>query len=176
MLVLDLRGLGQSSPGTAKQPSHFGVDFKEAYLALHLNRPLLGQRVRDVLAVVEEMAKENSKGFTLIGAGKAGPIALHAAAFDPRIKSVILDGSLASWTSVVQTPISFDQLTNVVPGALAVYDLPELAAMLAPRPLTIRQPADPTGKPLGQEAMQRTYAPVRDAYQRQKADKEFKCE
>lgn len=176
VVTLDLRGLGGSSPGKAKGPSHFGVDFTESYLALHLNRPLLGQRVRDVLAVVEYMAKESPEGFTLIGAGKTGPIALHAGALEPRIKSVILEGSLANWTSVVQTPISYDQLTNVVPGALAVYDLPELAATLAPRPLTIRQPVDPINQPLGKEAVERVYAPVREAYARSKAEKMLKIE
>jgi len=177
VLTLDLRGLGERLPGTAKQPSYFGVDVKEAFLGLHLNRPLLGQRVHDVLAVLETLGKERlGKAFILIGAGKAGPVALHAAALDPRIKGLILEGSLASWTSVVQTPISYDQLTNVVPGALAVYDLPELAATLAPRPLTIRQPADPTGKPLTREAAERIYAPVREAYKRHQAEQQLKFE
>jgi len=177
VLVLDLRGLGASSPGTAKQPSYFGVDVKEAFLGLHLNRPLLGQRVRDVLAVLGALGKVwMGKEFILVGAGKAGPVALHAAALDPRIKGVVLERSLASWTSVVQTPISYEQLTNVVPGALAVYDLPELAATLAPRPLTIRQPADPTGKPLAREAAERIYAPVREAYKRLQAEEKLKFE
>ncbi len=177
VLTLDLRGLGETAPGTAKQPSHFGVDFKEAYLGLHLNRPLLGQRTSDVLAVIEALASRSGyKEFVLIGPGKAGPVALHAAALEPRIKGLILDRSLASWTSVVLTPISFDQLTNVVPGVLAVYDLPELAATLAPRQLTIRQPADPTGKALDKEMAERIYAPVREAYRRSKAEAELKLE
>ncbi len=148
VLALDLRGLGETAPGTAKAPAYFGVDFKETFMALHLNRPLLGQRVRDVLAVVETVTGQTPEGVTLVGIGKSGPIALHAAALDRRIKELTLDRSLASWTSVVQTPISYDQLTNVVPGALAVYDLPELAATLAPRQLTIQKPVDPAGQPL----------------------------
>jgi pimeloyl-ACP methyl ester carboxylesterase len=170
VLALDPRGLGETAPGTAKAPSHFGVDFTDTFLALHLNRPLLGQRVRDVLAVIETMVGQSPEGVTLVGIGKAGPIALHAAALDRRIKDLVLQGSLASWTSVVQTPISYDQLTNVVPGALAVYDLPELAATLAPRPLTVYKPVDPTGQVLDKDALEQMYAPVREVYRRSKAE------
>ena len=43
VLALDLRGLGETAPGTvpAGRPNLFGVDFTETYLALHLNRPSL---------------------------------------------------------------------------------------------------------------------------------------
>ena len=51
-----------------------------------------------------------------------------------------------------------------MPGALAVYDLPDLAASLAPRPLTIRNPTDATGKPAAADLVTRTYAPVRASY------------
>ena len=120
--------------GTGQAPAagrtYFGADYYEAFVALHLNRPLLGQRARDLLAVVAKMAGE-SDDIRLIGVGSAGPAALHAAALEPRIKRLTLEGALVSWSAVVRTPISHDQLTNVVPGALAVYDLPDLAARLA---------------------------------------------
>src|SRR5262249_42322418 len=42
-----LRGLGHWAPGKMKagKGGYFGVDVKEAFLAMHLDRPLLGQRV-----------------------------------------------------------------------------------------------------------------------------------
>ena len=46
VIAIDVRGFGETAPAEPpKTPSHFGGDFKETYLALHLNRPLLGQRV-----------------------------------------------------------------------------------------------------------------------------------
>jgi dienelactone hydrolase len=172
-LALDLRGLGETAPGMAAagRPNYFGVDVKEAFVALHLNRPLLGQRTRDLLAVVEALAAGSPHGFEVFAQGTTGPIALHAAALDRRIKRLTLEQALVSWASVVQSPINYNQLTNVVPGALAVYDLPELAATLAPRPLTIRQGADAVGKPLSQEALERAAAPARTAYRRLKVEK-----
>jgi cephalosporin-C deacetylase-like acetyl esterase len=172
VLALDLRGLGETAPGTpaAGRPGYLGVDVKETFLALHLGRPLLGQRVRDLLAVVEALAGDNPDGFDLMAHGTAGPIALHAAAIDRRIKRVTLEQSLVSWSSVVQTPLGQDQLTNVVPGALEVYDLPDLAAAFAPRPLTIRRAVDPVGKPLAQAELESAYTPARSAYTRLEAE------
>ena len=42
--------------------------------------------------------------------------------------------------------VQLNQLTNVVPGALKVYDLPDLAAAIAPRPLTIEGAVDPANR------------------------------
>src|SRR5439155_26247740 len=136
VLAVDVRGLGETAPGVpGKAKSYFGVDFKEAFLALHLNRPLLGQRVIDALALVQWLSEQTKTlPIHIIGIGTAGPIALHAAALDDRIREITLERSLVSWSAVVRTPISYNQLTNVVPGALAAYDLPDLAARLAPRP------------------------------------------
>lgn len=176
VLALDLRGFGETAPGTppAKQPSLFGVDYTEAYLALHLDRPLLGQRVHDVLAVLDGLAADARDGVHLVGVGAAGPVALHAAALDPRVKGLTLEGSLVSWSAVVRTPVSHNQLTNVVPGALASYDLPELAAALAPRPLTVRRAVDAVGRPLTQGVLESAYAPATAAYRKGGAENSLK--
>ncbi|GAC1469831.1 MAG: hypothetical protein NVSMB9_14170 [Isosphaeraceae bacterium] len=68
---------------------------------------------------------------------RTSPIALHAGALEPRIKALTLEGAISSWSDVVRTPLLKDQLSSVVPGALAVYDLPDLSAAFAPRSLTI---------------------------------------
>jgi hypothetical protein len=96
------------------------------------------------------MASDAKQGFEAIGCGNAGPVILHAAILEPRIARVTLDHSIASWAAVVQSPITYNQLTSVVPGVLAAYDLPDLAAAVAPRPLTVRRAVDATGKPATQ--------------------------
>jgi cephalosporin-C deacetylase-like acetyl esterase len=168
ILALDLRGMGETAPGTpaAKRPNFFGVDNKEAFLALHLNRPLLGQRVDDLLAIIAYLAPHYAN-IQVHAVGSAGPIALHAAALDSRIKQVTLEGALVSWSAVVRTPISYNQLTNVVPGVLKHYDLPDLAAAIAPRPLTIRAAVDPAHQPISQQELDNAYAACRRAYEAQ---------
>jgi cephalosporin-C deacetylase-like acetyl esterase len=179
VLALDLRGMGETAPGVPgaaapKRTNPLGVDTKEAFLALHLNRPLLGQRVFDVLTVLDRVAKDgHASEVRIVGVGSAGPIALHAAALDARIKEVILERSLTSWSAVVKTPITYNQLTNVVPGALKVYDLPDLAAAIAPRPLTIRVTVDPTGKAVSQAELEQAYSECRAAYHRAGAERKL---
>src|SRR5579872_3601956 len=48
-IAVDLRGFGETAPEGKAQP--FGADWKEAFLALHLNRPLLIQRSWDLRMV-----------------------------------------------------------------------------------------------------------------------------
>ncbi len=139
---------------------------REAFLSLHLNRPLLGQRVLDLLSAVEYFSKDVG----LTAKGSMGVAALHAAALDSRIESVTIDGALISWSSVVRTPIGKGQLPNVVDGVLVCYDLPDLAALIAPRPLTIRAPVDAAGNPVTQEELERTFAAARRVYREQKKE------
>ncbi|HEV3121761.1 MAG TPA: prolyl oligopeptidase family serine peptidase [Isosphaeraceae bacterium] len=172
VLLVDLPGMGETAPrepGNARR-SPFGPDSKEAMLALHLARPLLGQRVADLVGVIESMAPRAPQGVHLWAFGSAGPIALHAAALDQKVAALTMEKSLVSWAEVVETPISRDQLANVVPGALTVYDLPELAATLAPRPLTIRAAVDGSGAPVDQASLEKAYATCKSSYGAQNAE------
>ncbi len=101
-----------------------------------------------------------------MGVGAAGPIVLHAALLDRDglIKEVVLERSLISWTDVVEKGISRGQIGNVVPGVLEAYDLPDLAARLAPRPLRISEPVDAMGQPIPKAEVERAYAACIKAY------------
>ena len=172
LVLVDPRGMGETSPRpeSARNPSPFGRDWKDAYIALAIGRPLLGQRVADLLRMLEGLAAEPGDrklhGFHLIGIGAAGPAVLHAALLDEHrlIKQVTVERSLISWSDVVERGLSRDQMGNVLPGVLATYDLPDLAAKLAPIPLTILAPVDAMGTPVSQQAVDRTYASCSRAY------------
>jgi dienelactone hydrolase len=132
--IVDLRGLGETAP--AGKSAYFGADMKEAFLALHLSRPLLGQRVLDVLSLSKTVGGDEAQ---LVGEGTTGPVVLHAAALDHRVRHVTLMNALDAWANVVATPNSVNQLTNVVPGVLTVYDLPDLRRSLEVRKVQIIQ-------------------------------------
>jgi dienelactone hydrolase len=171
LLVLDLRGTGETAPARGGRPGPFGADTKVAFLSLHLGRPLLGQRVLDLLAVIAALREEAAGMIELVGSGSAGPVVLHAAALEPRTVAVALRDMPASWAEVVRAPVTRDQLANVVPGALTVYDLPDLAAVLAPRSnLQIAAATDPAGRPLTQERIETIYAACRRAYRAHSAE------
>lgn len=177
VLAIDLRGMGETAPSPpSAKPGQFGNSWRETFISLHLNRPLLGQRVHDLLAVVEFIDQKVGKhltGIEVVGVGSYGPIALHAAALDPRIKKVTLDHSVISWSAVTRTPINYDQLSAVVPGALTAYDLPDLAALIAPRPLQILAPIDPAYKPLEQKGLDEAWQSAHTIYEKKNAGKQL---
>ncbi len=134
VLSVDLRGFGETADrGSNKK--FFNVEHRVANLAMHLGQPLLGQRVDDIFTAADVMAaRDDVVQLDLVGIGRAGPVALHAAALDERFKSVSVRDSIASWSDdVVSKPLDRDLLGHVVPGALLKYDLPDLIKITAPR-------------------------------------------
>jgi hypothetical protein len=164
--------MGKTTPKveSGSGDSAFGRDWRDAYVALHIGRPLLGQRVADLLSILEGLAAESGanarNGFHVVGAGAAGPVVLHAALLDEQglIKQVTLERSLVSWADIVERGVSRNQMGSVVPGVLEAYDLPDLAARLSPLPLTINSPVDAMGEPVSQVTLERSYARCAEAY------------
>jgi cephalosporin-C deacetylase-like acetyl esterase len=175
IVVIDPRGMGWTAapPGDKSPGSPFGRDWTDAFLAMSVNRPLLGQRVARLLDLLETLHEqpggERAAGFHVVGSGPAGLVALHAALLDGRglIKKVTLHRSLISWSDVVQNGLSRDQLASVVPGILESYDLPDLAARLAQRALSILEPVDALGVPVSQKTLEATYAGCVKAFGRE---------
>lgn len=158
------RGLG----GPAGK-GYFGGDFKEAFLAIHLDRPLLGQRTLDVLSVLGD--QDDGEDWHVAARGPTSCLAaMHAAVLHRRVRSLLLEKPLVSWSAVVETPISTDQLTNAVPGVLRRYDLPELAALLAPVPVTLRGTVEAQGKTVPLSEVRRAYNVAAERYLRMKVD------
>ena len=99
VVLADLRGMGATAPTSPRDrgESLMGTDTKEAFLSLHIGRPLLGQRVFDLICLLETLeSREGSPaatGFDVTGIGPAGLAVLHAAALNEKglIKHVILE-------------------------------------------------------------------------------------
>jgi dienelactone hydrolase len=160
VIVPDLRGFGETTPD--EKEGYFGPEWKEAFLGLHLGRPLLGQRVWDLLSLMNR--PDPTRGISFIGVGTAAPVVLHAAALDSRVTEVTLEGMLLSWSALAQAPVSKGQWSSVAPGVLKSYDFPEVAAAIAPRRLTVRNPVDPAGEPVTQAVLEATYQKAREIY------------
>jgi dienelactone hydrolase len=153
VLAVDLPAIGETRSG--KPGGLFGSEFKTYFLAYHLGKSFVGMRTEDILAsarVLREYRKRaNPYRIHLIAVGEPGPAALHAAALEPEMfASLTLRRSLVSWTNVVHTPETRNQLVNAVHGALRVYDLPDLLATLPEDSVTIEEPVDAAGEPLVQ--------------------------
>jgi len=137
VLAVDLRGYGETADSKKAGSKYQNESFRTSMLAMHIGRPLLGQRTSDILTVVAcaaAMPEVDPSNLRLLARGRAGPAALHAAVLDDRIASLELRNSIRSWEDdVVARPGDSQLLELVVPGVLEHYDLADLAVMLGER-------------------------------------------
>ena len=142
VVSLSLRATGQHAH--ARDAIRRAPDHNTAEWSLWLGQPLLGQWVRDLRTLLDQLGNEP---VTVIGDGPAGLVALCAAALDERIAHTIIIGSLASYISDV--PYTNQRLGLMAPNMLReAGDIPHLAALIAPRKLTIAGAVHGSGKAL----------------------------
>lgn len=164
VLSVDLRGMGETlvreSQQSSDTPVFFG-DFDSAMIAMLLGKPLVGMRAFDLRRAVDllsarpEVDRDRISG---IGVEAAATAMLFASILDERIKKVALEGMLVSYRSVVNQRIHRRILEQSPNGVLAEFDLPQLAAAIAPRPVWIVNSADPIGRQVDLSEMKREYA------------------
>ena len=173
VFALDLRGWGEMRPERLSE--HFG-DYAPALTALLLGDSLVGLRTRDIVSAVQWMATQpeiDSARIAAIGLGEAAVPLLHAAVLDKRVGELRLERMLLSYQAVVQRRIHRRVLESVVQGVLQQYDLPELAAALAPRPVVVANPLEGNGSEVEARRANDAYRAARQAYEKAAAPAAF---
>ena len=160
----DLRGLGDAAPqfgrGAARHGREHNTEEHYSWSALILGKPLLGQRVTDLLAVIRGLrARPELKARRLVIAarGTATVAAQCAAALDRAVDVVYLAGGLSSFQSIVETENYSYPFGNFVPHFLEHTDLPEMARSIAPRSLVLAGAVDGAGRRRPIEEVRREY-------------------
>jgi dienelactone hydrolase len=143
----DLRGVGdlepQFSPGAAGYERSHQTEEDYAWSGLILGRPLVGQRVTDILAIVQALAEAHPRATISVAAREKMTVpAVCAAALEKRIASLYLCRPLPSWRSLTASESYLHTLANFVPNILAATDLPQIERSLAPRPVVTGQAWD----------------------------------
>ena len=135
----DLRGWGESA-SLGGRPPHTGR-YETTMRAFIVGKTMVGMQVVDLLQTFNYLASRpdvNADKITLLGKGNGGVIALFAAALDPRLKKTICEDALVSYLNMASTTYYDQSLFDViVPGVLKDFDLPDVAAAIAPRSLQI---------------------------------------
>ncbi|MGI8958254.1 MAG: alpha/beta hydrolase family protein [Bryobacteraceae bacterium] len=156
----DVRGVGalipEFSPGAADYATWHEKEENYAWGSLILGRPLVGQRVTDILALVACLRKYPAtagRPIHIAALRKLTVPALFAAALDAEIKSVYLAGGLVSFQNLVDTETYSHPFANFVPGLLNHTDLPEIAASIAPRQITLAGCVDAKGFTMARDAV-----------------------
>ena len=133
LYTCDLRGIGESLPGTS-QPnslhSPYGSDYFYAIHSIMLGRPYVGQRTYDLLRVLQWLKSLGHTQVQLAGMGWGTLPATFAAVLATNVNKVTLKGSLDSYASIAESR-SYDwPLSSLLPGVLKQFDLPECYAAL----------------------------------------------
>ena len=172
-LVINVRGSGQYAvPGdiVMRAPDHNSSEW-----AMWTGRPLLGQWIWDVRRIIDGLTEAQPQLLakpTLIGIGSAGVIALGTAIYTRKIASVVLVNALSSYVS--DLPYEHQWLGIMAPRIVRdVGDIPQLAAMVAPRQLVVVGGVNGAGTTLKPEALEQQFAYSRKIYGLHEATDQF---
>lgn len=139
VLAVDVRGCGETAvlPGAR---SGYSAEYSRAMRALLVGRTMLGLQVADALGAFEYLRAHpriDGRRIRIRGRGTGGVVAQIAGALEPLVAGVTSENALVSWMEMARSRTHQVPPSLVVPGVLHDFDLPDLAALIAPRPLKI---------------------------------------
>jgi dienelactone hydrolase len=195
----DLRGYGETSAGSARGPRSIGTTLSCRDQVL--GQTLLGSRLRDlrsVLLFLQTRSGLNTKvslwGDSLAALNlpdrsevvpfgvdnpnvqaepSAGLLVLLTALFEDHVNAIYARGTFASFRSLLDSQFLYVPHDSVIPGALTVGDIADIAAALVPRPLLVECPVDGLNRGLGSDTIAMTFAPTSQAYRVANASEQF---
>ena len=172
--VADVRGFGETkSPRNVREAGvdtfepRDGMDADFTYASFFLGRPLLGMRVWDALHVAAYLRSRPEVDPTrvgIVGRNWAGVIALFAAAIDARLAWAAVASPPASYGEIARREEYAQPVSLMLPGALQDFDLPDVFASLAPRPLLVVNPTDAVVRKMPTGEAQKALDLVRKTY------------
>ncbi len=163
VLAPDMVGTGEVGVGDFRGDAYdfeLGIGAYNVWWgANQVGRSLVGIRAGDLMRALGFLRARDDVRATAVaavGVGTAGPVLLHAASAGGDLSSVALVRAPLDYTGIVLNRYYRPELVHaVVPGALTAYDLPDLAASLAPRPLLVVDPVDHLGQPASSDTASR---------------------
>jgi len=195
----DVRGTGETSAGSSYGPRSIGTTL--SCRDQLLGQTLLGSRVRDLRSVLLFLRtrKALDKKVSLWGDSlaalnppersevvpygvdnpnvqaepSAGLLVLLTALFEDDVSAVYARGTFASFRSLLDSQFLYVPHDSVVPGALTVSDVGDIAAALAPRPLLLEGPVDGLNHAVRSDAIAAAFAPTSRAYRSANANEQF---
>jgi hypothetical protein len=186
VVAVDVRGIGETRPPHSASIdrsgpySHlFDVETAMTYMTWYMEESLFGTRVQDVVRSVDyALSRPDAVKTGVRVAGKAAGAlwVLYAAALDPRISSVVAERGLLSYRSLAQVDRYTHGAGIFVRDVLLHFDLPQVAAALAGRKLTLLSPADAMKRPANLADAREAYRWTAEAYRNAGAGGRFGIE
>ncbi len=171
VLAPDLLGTGETGPGSFKGDAVIlGVSNNMWFTSVITGKSIAGIRTADIIRLRMLLGKtegiEEIYGFAK---KEMTPVLLYAAAFDQKISRIALIEPYSSYRSIVMNRYyNAGFVHNLVAGALTEYDLPDLAATLAPRKLLMAGTTDCNGE-TGKENIEMDLSVIKNSYKAENA-------
>jgi hypothetical protein len=138
--AFDIRGVGDLWPEVGRGNAFYTRPRAEedsyAWASLMLGRPLVGQRVSDILAIVRALRNDPATRRARLVLAALGPLTVpvtFAAVMDDAIPAVYLARGLESYASLLQSEDYTEPFANFIPGIIGTQDLPQLRQRLGSR-------------------------------------------
>jgi pimeloyl-ACP methyl ester carboxylesterase len=174
VLAPDLIGTGETGPGNFRGDSYIqNISYNIWFFSILTGRSIVGIRASDIVRLTKYIQqKTEGSEIIAIANGNMGAVLLHAAAFYPHYNRIVLKEPLSSYRSLVEEE-KYEPMFihNSVAGALQEYDLPDLAAILAPGKLLIWNMVGGNGD---KKSLDMDIQPIRQAYKSKNAEDNLK--
>ena len=121
---------GTDQPAVRDFYTPYQSDYHYAALGTMFGEPIIGGKVRDVLAAIELLAANGAKKIRLEGHGLGAIPALFAALLSDKVNGLELTDAIESFEAEANNPASLLPLSCIPPGILKVSDIPEILAAL----------------------------------------------
>jgi dienelactone hydrolase len=190
--LLDVRGTGETSPGDHSRGRN-GTMTELSATEWLLGQTLVGSRLRDVRALLrylrgrqdldpgrialwgDSFAPANPPERDIAvpmdvspSPGSAEPLggllALFAALFEPGVRALYVRGGLSGYGSLLHGPFCYIPHDALVPGALTLGDLCNVAAAIAPRPVRMEGLVDGLNRAVAPDSLTKTFADASESY------------
>lgn len=129
-IAADLRGFGETADLYQYNLSkYWNSQYRTAVVALHVGRPLLGQRVMDIRTLLNFCGQQpilSGHPICIEADGISAVAVMHATILDERIHAAILTKTLKTWRTYIEYPLQQNMMSNTLVGVLRYYDIPDL--------------------------------------------------
>lgn len=173
VLAADLLGFGEMEQECIKYykfgEEYGGLDISNFFASVQLARTLVGIHAGDIQRLVNYIKQDQrlvSENIYAIAKGELlSASLLHAEAFEGEFSKIALIDPLISYRSVVMNKYYKSKLLSpFVNGALTAYDLPDLAAVVAPNKLILVNVRDHMGEIASDEMVTTDLEFVKSSY------------
>jgi hypothetical protein len=165
--------VGETGPGIFTGDANLeGISYNVWFTSILVGRSIVGIRAADIVRLAKLLKKDSNTNEVYGFARKEmAPVLLHAAAFDQSITRIALIDPFSSYQSIAMNRFYDSKFVySIVPGSLSAYDLPDLAATLAPRKFLMAGVTDGNGKCLDSEAVSKELDIIQTTYRNKNAD------